>query len=458
MRQRAPWRWAIWIAALVFAAASWRLAIVPSPHAPVSPAGTLPVAVDHTLPASASISFEPTAVEERLRDEVRYLASDTLEGRGIGTAGIDLAAEHIAEEFAAAGLRTDLYDGKPFQEFSVSGRRGGRAVKNVVAILDGRGPLAEEAIVLGAHYDHLGRGGSGSLAPGGREIHNGADDNASGTAVLNEVARQLAARQGDPCDPCRSLVFVAFTAEESGLIGSEYYVGNPLMPIKNTVAMVNFDMVGRLRHETLTICGNESSPAFGPLLRDLGSKYGFRVREIPALFGPSDHLAFYTESVPVLHFFTGLHKDYHRPSDDFEKLDYEGMRRIVEMSTELVLQLATNAARPEFANPFGDLAGMFSPITSAMARTGPRQAFFGVVRDVDHKPAGFAVRRVVTGSAAEKAGLRGGDVIVQFGDQPIERSEELTPAVRAMRPGERVQVRIERLGTQFELDVTLGAR
>lgn len=215
--------------------------------------------------------------------------------------------------------------------------RRGPALKNVLGALEGTGPQAEETIVVGAHYDHLGYGGAGSLSLT-RAIHNGADDNASGTAVLVEVARQLAARR-EPLP--RRIVFIAFTAEEMGLVGSKRYASNPLVPMNKTVAMVNLDMVGRLTNERLSVYGTGTAQRFGSIIDRLNKDYGFRITKLASGYGPSDHASFHARGVPVLHFFTGLHGDYHQPGDDYDKLNVAGMRRIAEMVTELVVELAT---------------------------------------------------------------------------------------------------------------------
>ncbi|MGD9646212.1 MAG: M20/M25/M40 family metallo-hydrolase, partial [Pirellulales bacterium] len=191
-------------------------------------------------------------------------------------------------------------------------------VKNVVAVLPGEGPHAEETIVIGAHYDHLGDGGPGSLAPGVKEIHNGADDNGSGTAALLEVARRLASR---PQKLPRRIVFIAFTGEERGLIGSARYVRDPLVPLDKTIAMLNMDMVGRLDDDKLIIYGTGTADLLEQTVDNLNEHYGFKITKQPGGFGPSDQSSFYAKKIPVLHFFTGTHADYHRPSDDADKIN-----------------------------------------------------------------------------------------------------------------------------------------
>jgi len=232
--------------------------------------------------------------------------------------------------------------------------------KNVIATREAQGPLADETVVLGAHYDHLGKGQIGPGAPlllqlaqvverlrsGSTQpmIYHGADDNASGVAVLVEVARSIGGLREKPR---RRIAFVAFAAEEAGLIGSDYFVVHPPFSIRKTVAMINLDMVGRLRNDKVTVGGAGSANRFGELLDQLNRGYGFQISKSPAGFGPSDQLPFYAHQVPVMHFFTGLHSDYHRPTDLAERLNYAGMRRIAGLVTDLTLALANGESRPQ---------------------------------------------------------------------------------------------------------------
>ena len=218
-------------------------------------------------------------------------------------------------------------------------------VKNVLGVLEGEGSLAEETIILGAHYDHLGNGGNGSLAPWTRAIHNGADDNASGTSTLLEVARRLASR---PQKSRRRLVFIAFTAEERGLNGSTYYVKNPLVPLENTVAMLNMDMVGRLTDNKLVVYGTGTAVEFDGLIEGLNKRYQFDITKKPTGYGPSDHQSFYKQKIPVFHFYTNTHSDYHRPSDDFDKINVAGMLRIADLVAEIADRIDGADERPAY--------------------------------------------------------------------------------------------------------------
>ncbi len=223
-------------------------------------------------------------------------------------------------------------------------------VQNVIGFLPGVGELASEYVVVGAHYDHVGMGGMGSLAPGTIAVHNGADDNASGTAAMLEIARQCAAL---PQTPRRSLIFMAFTAEESGLLGSKHYVRNPRWPLEKTVAMVNLDMVGRLTKNELSVYGTGTSPGFAELIDKLNAPYQYKIIKESSGRGPSDHTSFYEQRIPVLHFFTGLHDDYHRPGDDFEKINLPELAQIAKMVADVTQFFISQSARPEYQSTSG---------------------------------------------------------------------------------------------------------
>ncbi len=226
----------------------------------------------------------------------------------------------------------------------VSVKRNQAKVKNVVGVLAGEGPTADETIIVGAHYDHLGFGGRGSGDADNKTVYNGADDNASGTAAIIEVARQLAAREAKLP---RRVVFIAFAGEERGLLGSKHYVQDPLVPIEDTVAMVNLDMVGRLRDNKLTITGTGTAEVFDELLDRLNEEHRFELTKKPGGGGPSDHASFHRVKVPAMHFFTGRHADLHRPGDDVEKLNAPGMQRITALVLDVVEALAAAEKRPE---------------------------------------------------------------------------------------------------------------
>ena len=317
-------------------------------------------------------------------------------------------------------------------------------VKNVVAVLEGSGPLADETIVVGAHYDHVGRGGPGSFVPGSNEIHNGADDNASGTVSLLEIARRLAGRQEKLP---RRIVFVAFTGEEMGLFGSARYTKEPVFPLDKTIAMINMDMVGRLQNDKLTIFGAGTSPVWNDMLTRLGKASHFELSLKPEGMGPSDHQSFFLKQIPVLHFFTGSHGDYHRPSDDWDKINIPGTERIVDLIEKLVIELASQPERPQYIAVKGT-----AQISDRPAGSRP---YFGSVPDFGTEQPGYALSGVVPGGPAEKGGLKAGDRIVQLGQHRIENLSDFDDALRKFSPGETVDVAVMRGEERVLLKVVL---
>ena len=343
---------------------------------------------------------------------------------------------------------------------SIKIERKGVTTRNVIGVLEGDGPTAEETIVVGAHYDHLGHGGmtSGSLAFLSKDIHNGADDNASGTALVMELARRLA-RRPDPLP--RRIVFMAFSGEEKGLLGSRHYVEHPLIPLDKTVMMINFDMVGRLNDKSeLTIVGTGSTTGIEEIVDAVGKAAGFKVKKVKGMsdgFGGSDHESFYLKGVPILFPFTGLHGDYHRPSDDTERINFAGMARIADFGEILLLDVARRPTRPEFTkvndatrNPHA--AGNADPGRVGMG------AYLGTVPDYGAEDKGVKLSAVREGSPAEKGGLKGGDVIVGYGGKPIATIYDYTDSLGRSKPGDKVEIVVKRDGKDVTLNVTLGSR
>ncbi|MFH1764019.1 MAG: M20/M25/M40 family metallo-hydrolase [Gemmatimonadota bacterium] len=333
---------------------------------------------------------------------------------------------------------------------------------NVVALIAGAGPtVGREVMVVGAHYDHLGLGGDGSLAPDARVVHNGADDNASGTAALMEVARRIkeSGRQ-----PSRSILFLAFTGEEKGLWGSGHYVKEPLLPIENTVAMMNMDMVGRLRENTLTVYGTGTAEEWPTLLEELNraQEEPFVLASIPDGFGPSDHSSFYGADIPVLMLFTNTHAEYHRPEDDWQTINQEGMERVASFAADIVAEVTGSSAARVMAvtlvegagNPHG--GGM--PADQAAPASPGYGAYMGTIPDMTPQEFGVRITGVREESPAEKAGLQGGDTLVEFGGKEITDLYAYTYALREHKPGDEVTVVVLRDGERVTLTVVLGSR
>jgi aminopeptidase YwaD len=316
---------------------------------------------------------------------------------------------------------------------------------NVAALLSGSDPVRRaEVVVIGAHYDHLGYGGegSGSLAPGEHAVHNGADDNASGVAGMLEIARRLAA---DP--PARSVLFVAFSGEEEGLLGSQYLVSHPLVPLERVVAMVNLDMVGRPKPgPALTLGGYGTAAQWPELIESVNANHHVRITTSKGGFGASDHSSFYGRDIPVLFFFTGAHEDYHKPSDDAGRLDYAGMAEVVRFAADVTRRIATLPDRPTFQRVAEEGGGR----RGYKVRT-------GVIPEFGYDGPGFKISGVSGGSPAEKAGLKSGDVVVRFGEREIRNIYDYMYALGDHQPGETVVLIVKRGDDTLELPVTLEA-
>ncbi len=325
------------------------------------------------------------------------------------------------------------------------------ALKNVVGVLPGTGDLADETVIVGAHYDHLGMNG-GLLAPWTVAVHNGADDNGSGTTGLLEIARQVTARA---TSPRRRIVFIAFSAEEVGLVGSAYYVRHPLFSLKNTMAMVNLDMVGRLRNERLTVSGVGTATELSEMVSRLAEPYTFKLQKDPSGYGPSDHASFYEHGVPVLHFFTGLHADYHRPSDDVEKINFAGIRRIALMASDVVLELAQREKPLTKRTGSNELENLLLGDLFGETRPAKPRASLGVrIEDVKEPVEGIKVIEVMEGSAAADAQLQLEDIIQTANGKKIVSIRELQAMVRAAKPGDELKLDIRR----GEIDLEMVAR
>ena len=316
--------------------------------------------------------------------------------------------------------------------------------RNVVGFLPGKGSLAEEYVVVGAHYDHVGMGGVGSLAPGTVAVHNGADDNGSGTTTLLEVARYLSK---DQSPNRRGIIFIAFSGEERGLLGSKHYVRSPRWPLEKTVTMVNMDMVGRLNEGAITVYGTGTAEGFDSLMDKLNEASKFRMDKQPAGFGPSDHSSFYEFDIPVFHFFTGLHNDYHRPSDDADKVNVEGMREIADMVDRLVVDLATRPERPKLLK-ISDVADV------GRANARPRVTL-GIQMDTNSEA--VLVQEVAAGSGAANAGVMPGDKITKIGDTVVANAREMRRALSSKKPGDTIEVTVQRGSEEVKLQVKLGS-
>ncbi len=325
---------------------------------------------------------------------------------------------------------------------------------NVIGLLKGADPAkSAEVVIVGAHYDHLGLGGTTSLAAaGGPQIHHGADDNASGVAALLEMALDLSAKRATLP---RSVLFIAFAAEELGTLGSLHFTKNPTVPWSSVVAMFNMDMVGRLRGDKLDVQGVGTSPAWKGLVESSNAEAKLKLALLDGGFGPSDHSPFYAAKKPVLFTFTGAHADYHKPSDTADRIDSEGIVRVVRFVEPVVFGVAKAPERIAFSEVKGGTAPSAGGSRSF-------RVWVGGIPDFSEEGQGVKLSGVTGGSPAEKAGLLAGDTIVKFGDKDLRNLYDYTYALQGRKPGEKVNVVVKRIedGKTVEktVEVTLGAR
>jgi hypothetical protein len=365
-------------------------------------------------------------------------------------------------------------------------KRRDASAYNVIGILDGSDPvLKNEVIVIGAHYDHLGHGGAGSLAAREGEIHHGADDNASGTAGVLELARLFTEQQPRPR---RTIVFIAFSGEEEGLLGSSYYVNHPIVPLANTVAMINMDMIGRLKDRNLIVGGVGTAEGWramvearnqldsmtliaaagGPFAASIGTSIGFPTvvasngrpivtsdsKKQFALtlnedgFGPSDHSSFYSKQIPVLFFWTGNHADYHKPSDTADKINYDGEVGILKLVAGLVHEIDASNKRPVYTLAKSEATG----------RSAGFRVYLGTIPNYGDSNDGLLLDGVRDDSPAATAGLKAGDKIVKLAGRDVRNVYDYTYALGEMKAGEEYEVEVMRGGERLKLKITPAAR
>lgn len=382
-----------------------------------------------------------------LQDDVSFLASDELKGRQTGTEGELLAANYIKERFKSIGVSPKGQAGSYFQTFTFTPRRDPHGEvsfresdstntitgTNVIGFLDNAAPTT---VIVGAHYDHLGMGGEGSLYREGEAIHNGADDNASGVAVMLKLATELQA------DEYRgnNYLFIAFSGEEMGLLGSNFYTKNPTIDLANANYMINMDMVGRLNEErALAVHGIGTSPIWPQTI--FAANEDFKLSEHESGVGPSDHTSFYLNDMPVLHFFTGQHSDYHKPGDDTEKLNYEGMEAISSYIRNIIKEVDNNG-KLKFTKTKNE-----SEVVPAF------KVGLGVVPDYLFSGEGMRIDGISEGKAAQNAGLQKGDVVIKMGDSTVVDMMSYMRVLATFDAGDKTTVIIEREGEEVLKDI-----
>ncbi len=384
--------------------------------------------------------------EVLVRQDILILASDSLEGREVGTKGEKMAADYIAKRFKALGLQVAGTDGF-YQDFFVKESENphekdalssvdtlrGITGRNVVAMIDNPG---NEIVIIGAHYDHLGFGGFSSLHKGEALVHNGADDNASGIAAMLRIAKVLKSKKMD-----RDILFIAFSGEEKGLWGSNYFAKNATIDLTKVNFMINMDMVGRLdTAKGIAIHGTGTSPIWSEAI-DMANTVNLKVIKKESGVGPSDHTSFYLQGIPVLHFFTGQHSEYHKPTDDPDLINYQGILTISEHIINIVSSLDSE---PKLA---------FQKTKDESSR-GPRfTVTLGVIPDYLFDGKGMRIDGVSDNKPAMNAGIVKGDIVKQLGDSTVTDMMSYMRALSAFKSGDKTQVQIKRGEDQLTFDI-----
>ncbi|MFY0602658.1 MAG: M28 family peptidase [Flavobacteriaceae bacterium] len=386
-----------------------------------------------------------TTNTSKIEEDVSYLADDSLEGRQTGTKGELLAAEYISKRFKELALTTKGTNGylqpfsfkpktNPHEKVKFTENEDGTITgNNIIGYIDNK---ASHTVIIGAHYDHLGYGGDGSLYRDSmKAIHNGADDNASGVAVMLDLARKLKSKNTN-----NNYLFMAFSGEEMGLLGSNYFVKNPTIDTKSVSYMINMDMVGKLKKDsTLAVYGTGTSPIFKQVLNAHNSHFKLIQKESGT--GPSDHTSFYLADIPVLHFFTGQHEDYHKPSDDSEKLNYNGMKTISNYIFNIISDLDDN----------GKLA--FRKTKNESDNTPRFKVGLGVIPDYLFDGKGMRIDGVSDGKPAQKAGLQKGDIVIKLGDSTVVDMMSYMRALSVFDKGDKTKATVNRGGKQIHAKI-----
>ena len=389
--------------------------------------------------------------KKRMLETVRFLSSEELRGRGLGTEELDRAARFIAGKFQEAGLKpAGDSEGSYFQTWEdQSGPPEGRVnLRNVVGIIPGRNPEGRaQSVVVGAHYDHLGLGWPDVREEHRGKIHHGADDNASGVAVLLELARVL----GKSLKPNSTVVFVAFTGEEDGRKGSKYFVANQKrFPSEQTLGMLNLDTVGRLEEKKLLVLGAGSAREWVHIFRGAGYVTGVGVETVSKELDSSDQKSFQEAGVPAVQLFAGPHLDYHRPTDTVDKIDPEGLLKVASVAKEVIEYLAkreeplTNTLKPD------------SHVESAPKKT--RKVSLGIIPDFAYGGEGCRLSGVVPGSPAESSGLRKGDVVVRIGSNAVHNLRDLSNVLKSLNPGDRISITFLRADKEMTAEAAVVVR
>ncbi len=393
-------------------------------------------------PRHALAELPPLFSENRMLEDITLLASEVFKGRELGSPELDKAAEYIAQQFQQAGLQPGGESGSYFQiwQQDVGAPKGKITLRNVIGILPGTNPqLAEQSLVIGAHYDHLGLGWPDVRAANRGKIHYGADDNASGVAVMLELARQIATRW----QPQRTIIFAAFTGEESGLLGSTHYLGNPSgYPTEKIITMLNLDTVGRLGNNPVTVFGTGTASELVHVFRGAGFVTGIPVNTVANDFGSGDQTAFIKAGIPAVQFFGSAHEDYHAPGDTADKIDAAGLIKVAAILKEGAEYLAN---RLEPLTVTLDAGNRSSDMPQATAQTrDKRKIIIGTVPDFSWQGEGVRVDDVLPDSPAQQAQLQQGDILIRLAGQPVTDLKSYADILRVLKAGEKIELQFRR--------------
>jgi membrane-associated protease RseP (regulator of RpoE activity) len=428
---------------------------------------TAPVAALVLPVRKALAELPPVFSQKALLDHVAWLSAPEREGRGLGTKGLDAAGDHIAAAFKAAGLEPGGDGGTYFQSFPSSKSPSGAQVtlRNVIGVLPGsKAEWKGQSALLTAHYDHLGLGWPDVHKGDEGKLHPGADDNASGVAVMLELARVLASEEKPP----RTIVFVAFAGEEAGLLGSRHYVGRPVFSLDKTIGVINLDTVGRLFDKKVTVIATGSASEWQHIFRGAGFVTGVEGRMIPETLESSDQQSFIDRGVPAVQIFTDPHADYHRPGDTVDKIDGPGLVKVAMFVKEGIVYLGerdqplTNtiaSMKGAGGTPAATTPAPGPPAAGAPAGAGSgRRVSFGTMPDFAFAGPGVKVAGVTPGSPAEKAGVKEGDVLLKVDGRDVGNLQDFAGILRRLSPGQTVKVVLSRGGQEQTLDVTVVER
>jgi hypothetical protein len=410
-------------------------------------------------PAKPLADLPPVFSSSAMTDTIAKLTSPTMEGRGVGTKGLSDTADFIAAQFKAYGLLPGGDRGTYLQTFTIPTGPDGKPhqAANVIGYLPGaRGDWKTQSVIVSAHYDHLGHGWPDVHKGDEGKIHPGADDNASGVAVLLQLARAMSA--GDR--PSRNILFIAFAGEEESLAGSRHFVSAPSpFPLDGIIGVINIDTVGRLFDQRVSVLATGTAAEWQHIFRGAGFVTGVEGRNIPDAIQSSDQAPFIERGIPAVQIFTGAHADYHRPGDTADKIDPDGLVKVAAFVREALAYLGE---RPEKLTV--TIASAQSPGAAAAPAAGrggeaaPRRASLGTIPDFAFPGPGVRAEGITEGSPAAKAGLQPGDVIVRINDRAVANLQEYSNLLRTFKPGETVSVVIQRGGKELTVPVTLAER